>query len=97
MSRWLHRAARDELTDAADYYAEHASARVADSFLNEFERTLTLIESNQQIGTIDESGLRLYPFHRFPYSIVYRESPTGPRIFAVASQHRQPNYWRRRI
>ena len=33
----------------------------------------------------------------FPFSIVYREVPTGIVIFAVAHQSRRPGYWESRV
>ena len=43
MSYWLHDDAERELGDAAVYYAEHATPKVATSFLVEFERVVALI------------------------------------------------------
>ena len=74
----LHPEAEAELTSASLYYAEEASNRVALVFLAEFERVAELVEENQQLGTRSKAGLRVYPFRRFPYSIVYRETQTGP-------------------
>ena len=82
----LHPEAEAELTSASLYYAEEASNRVALAFLAEFERVAELVEENQQLGTRSKSGLRVYPFRRFPYSIVYRETQTGPYVYAVAHQ-----------
>ena len=82
----LHPEAEAELTNASLYYAEEASNRVALAFLAEFERVAELVEENQQLGTRSKSGLRVYPFRRFPYSIVYRETQTGPYVYAVAHQ-----------
>jgi plasmid stabilization system protein ParE len=93
---WLHPDAEIELGDAAVYYAEHASKAVAMAFLTEFERVLALLIANQQLGAHAEDGLRTYPFRRFPYSLVYREDSAGPKIYAVAHQHREPEYWRDR-
>ena len=82
----LHPEAEAELTSASLYYAEEASNRVALVFLAEFERVAELVEENQQLGTRSKAGLRVYPFPRFPYSIVYRETQTGPYVYAVAHQ-----------
>jgi hypothetical protein len=38
----------------------------------------------------------MFPFRRFPYSIVYRGVPEGLRILVVGHQHRRPSYWRGR-
>jgi toxin ParE1/3/4 len=96
VSYWLHCAAEAELASAADYYAEHANAAIAAAFMTEFERVAALLAGNQQLGTLADEGLRTHPFKRFPYLLVYREDPDGPRVFAVAHQHREPEYWMER-
>ena len=97
MSYWLHPAAESEFTDAAIYYAEHASKAVAEAFVTEFERVIALVQLNQQLGTPVQGGLRNYPFRRFPYSVVYREAEDGPRVYAVSPQRREPGYWQSRV
>ena len=97
MSYEFHPAAEAELSSAAKYYAKEATARVAHAFLAEFERVAELLEEHQRLGTPSRSGLRVFPFHRFPYSLVYRESNTGPYIYAVAHQKREPGYWASRV
>jgi len=92
----LHPAADAELSDAAKYYATAANLRVAHAFLDEFERVAELLEGNQRLGTVAKAGLRVFPFRRFPYSLVYRESENGPRILAVAHHKREPEYWESR-
>jgi toxin ParE1/3/4 len=97
VSYWLHPEAETELGDAAVYYAEHASKAIASSFVTEFERVVTLLVANQHLGTPVDDGLRTYLFKRFPYSLVYREDSSGPQIYAVAHQHRDPEYWQERL
>lgn len=97
MSYWLHPAAEIEFTEAALYYAEHASNLIASAFVTEFERVVALLELNQKLGTPAIEGLRVYSFHRFPYSLVYRESDFGPRVYAVSHQSREPRYWHDRL
>ena len=97
MSYWLHEEAERELGDAAVYYAEHATPKIAISFLAEFERVIELLQLNQQLGMRKEGGMRSYPFQRFPYSLVYREDcEAGPQVYAVAHQSREPGYWQGR-
>ena len=97
MSYWLHEEAERELGDAAVYYAEQATPKIAISFLAEFERVIELLELSQQLGTQKEEGMRSYPFRRFPYSLVYRENDeAGPQVYAVAHQSREPGYWQLR-
>lgn len=93
----LHPEAEAELTNASLYYAEEASSKIALAFLAEFERVAELVEGNQQLGTKSKTGLRVYPFRRFPYSIVYRETQAGPYVYAVAHQRQEPGYWLARV
>ena len=93
----LHPEAEAELTSATLYYAKEASTSVALAFLAEFERIAELVEASQQLGTKSKGGLRVYPFRRFPYSIVYRELAGGPYFYAVAHQRQEPGYWLGRV
>lgn len=94
MTHWLHPEAENELEDAADYLAEHASPALALAFLLEYERVIALLVDNQQCGPYCEFGLRLYHLNRFPYTVFYEENGAlGPQIFAVAPQARDPGYW----
>lgn len=97
MTYELHPQAEAELTSATLYYAKAASRSIALAFLAEFERVAELVEENQQLGTPSKAGLRVYPFRRFPHSIVYRESSAGPYVYAVAHQRREPGYWLNRV
>lgn len=97
MTYQLHPDAETELKDAALHYAKEASKGIALAFLAEFERVAELVESNQQLGTKTNSGLRIYPLRRFPYSIVYREVASGPYFYAIAHQRREPSYWAGRV
>jgi plasmid stabilization system protein ParE len=93
----LHPEAEAELTSATLYYSKEASRSIALAFLAEFERVAELVEANQQLGTKSKGSLRVYPFRRFPYSIVYRELAGGPYFYAVAHRRQEPGYWLGRI
>jgi toxin ParE1/3/4 len=97
VSYWLHPDAEAELASAADYYAQYANAAIAQAFVTEFERVAAVLAGNQQLGTLAGEGMRTHPFKRFPYLLVYREDVDGPRVFAVAHQHREAGYWQERI
>lgn len=97
MTYWLHPEAEAELGDAAVYYSKHASLAVAEVFLAEFERVRDLLVENQLRGPHGEYGLRLYHFDRFPYTVVYEPAQSGPQIYAIAHQHREPGYWAERL
>jgi plasmid stabilization system protein ParE len=98
VSYWIHPDAEAELGDAAVYYAKHVNRMIAEAFLAEYERVRDLLLENQQRGPHGDDGLRIYHFDRFPYTVVYEEDElSGPRIFAVAHQSREPGYWGDRI
>lgn len=93
MTHWLHPDAEAELGDAAVYYAEHVNRAIAEAFLMEYQRVRNLIIENPQRGPHIAFGLRAYHFDRFPFSLIYEESPNGPQFYAVAHQSREPGYW----
>jgi len=97
MSYWLHPDAEAELGSVAVYYAEHASLKIAEAFLAEFERACDLLIENPAIGAADELSLRRFHFKRFPYTLIYQNSSEGLQIFAIAHQHRRPSYWLERL
>ena len=88
--------AEEELAVAIAFYSEQASTSVADAFLSELTRAARLVALNPGLGTPASRGRRLFPLHRFPYSLVYRAEDEGVRISAVAHQSRRPGYWRTR-
>lgn len=96
MSYFLSSEAEEELAQAVAFYAEQASTAVAMAFLSEFTRAAQLVAANPGLGTRTSRERRLFPLHRFPYSLVYRAEEDGIRIGAVAHHSRRPGYWRGR-
>ena len=47
-------------------------------------------------GVTRDLPVRRVPAGRFPYNVVYLETPTALRILAVAHDRREPGYWRAR-
>ena len=41
--------------------------------------------------------VRRLPVRRFPYHVVYLESPAELRILAIAHDRRKPGYWKKRL
>jgi plasmid stabilization system protein ParE len=83
-----------ELEEAFDRYLEHASPKVATDFLAAFERAARLVDRYPGVGTPTKNGRLILPLRRYPYSLIYRSTPEGARIGAVAPQRRGPLYWR---
>ena len=96
MSYFLSPEAEEELAEALTFYSEQASTSVANAFLSEFIRSAGLIAANSGLGTPTSRGRRLFPLHRFPYSLVYRAEGEDVKISVIAHQSRRPGYWRAR-
>jgi toxin ParE1/3/4 len=92
----LHPEAEAELMEAAIYLAEHVSQKLANAYLDEFERVASLIELYPKLGTPEDDEYRTYPLTKFKTSLVYFETASGPLILAVAPHKREPGYWKNR-
>ncbi|MBS0545578.1 MAG: type II toxin-antitoxin system RelE/ParE family toxin [Proteobacteria bacterium] len=88
--------AQAEFDEAVDYYRTHASASIAEGFVDDFERALRLLIENPEIGSHVSKRSRGLVFRRFPYKLVYQITADAVVIKAIAHQRRRPNYWRRR-
>ena len=96
MNYFLSSEAEAELAEAIAFYAGQASKSVAIAFLAEFTRAARLVAANPGLGARTSRDRRLFPLHRFPYSLVYRAVEEGIRIGAIAHHSRRPGYWRAR-
>jgi len=92
MSITLHPGAQQDLEDAAAFYAEEGSPAVAVRFLAEFERVAKFIYANPGVGTIRTRGRRSFPATGFPYTIIYKQVPTGIYVLVVKHDRRRPGY-----
>jgi len=88
----FHPLARQELTDAAQFYEARAIGLGGD-FLDQMEELVSLLGQFPGLGRPNAFGLRTSPARRFPYSVVYQI--VGDRLFilAVAHHRRAPQYW----
>lgn len=87
------KAAQTELDAAVDYYAEHASERVAEAFLQDALQTRQRLIEHPEIGKAISKRLRALTFRHFPYTLIYRLSADTINIHAVAHQRRRFGYW----
>jgi toxin ParE1/3/4 len=92
----LHPAARQELVDAADWYAAQAGQPVAQDFVADYDEVRSRAVENPRIGALGPARTRKLLFRRFPFMLVYRIVADRLLIIAVAHQRRRPGYWRRR-
>lgn len=87
------KSAQAELDAAVDYYADHASDRVAEAFLQDALQTRQRLIEHPEIGKAVSKRLRALAFKHFPYFLIYRVSADTISIHAVAHQRRRPGYW----
>jgi toxin ParE1/3/4 len=82
--------ARRDLTEIADYLAEHAHQTVADRFLDAANETLTLLAGNPELGSPWESDnpdladVRWHAVAGFPnHLLFYRPTEQGIELIRV--------------
>ena len=90
------KSAQAELDAAVDYYADHASDRVAEAFLQDALQTRQRLIEHPEIGKAVSKRLRALAFKHFPYSLIYRFSADTISIHSIAHQRRRPDYWAER-
>lgn len=89
----LLKSAQAELDAAVDYYAEHASDRVAEAFLQDLLHSRQRLIEHPEIGKSISKHLRALAFRHFPYLLIYRLSADNITIHAIAHHRRRPGYW----
>jgi plasmid stabilization system protein ParE len=93
MKTILLKSAQVELDAAVDYYAERASLRVAEAFLEDIQHTRQRLIEHPEIGPAISKRLRALRLRHFPYFLIYRLSGDTVIIHAIAHQRRRPGYW----
>ena len=89
--------AETEYIEALDWYSAR-SARAGTGFEAAIDETISRIaESPEQFPVTDQEGFRFAILNRYPYSLIYRITPSGVQIVAVAHARRKPGYWSRRV
>ena len=89
-------AAVDELRDIAAWYQAQESSALGGAFIDEFERTATLLLANPAIGSTFSRHFQQFSLRRFPYRIIYRVVTDELHVLAVAHHRRHPAAWRKR-
>jgi len=92
----LHEAAKLEYLDAKYYYS-FQYVQLGTSFKTEILSALEYIRLFPEIGADIDHGIKRFLVNRFPFSIFYKIYPTQIVVFAIASHHREPNYWTKRF
>ena len=88
--------AQAELDEAFDFYQGRRPG-LGDDLTADFERTVAEILQNPSIGRRLAGNVRRWPFHDFPYALIYQIRPDFILIVAVAHFRRKPYYWRKRL
>ncbi|MFI8744383.1 type II toxin-antitoxin system RelE/ParE family toxin [Pseudomonas sp. NPDC077186] len=93
----FHPAAEAEFLESVGYY-ESKVPGLGGALITEFEALAALVGESPKAWQIElEPDIRRVPLKRFPLSIVYRESPDGFQVLAVAHERRRPQYWLGRL
>ncbi|OBV37366.1 type II toxin-antitoxin system RelE/ParE family toxin [Janthinobacterium psychrotolerans] len=90
-------AAAEELQDIAAWYAERANSALGSAFIDEFERTTTLLLANPASGATFSRRFQQFSLRRFPYRIIYRLVKVNDElgILAIPHHRRYPAAWRK--
>jgi len=91
----FHAEAAAEFEAAFAWYAAR-SRKVADQYLAELDRAITVIVDSPRSWERVIGPWRRYPLRRFPFLIYFRETDSGIEVVAVAHGRRSPGYWRDR-
>jgi len=88
--------ARAELEEAFDFY-EDRRLGLGDELTADYESAVAKILRNPTIGRRLTGDVRRWPFHEFPYALIYQIRQDSILIVAVAHFRRKPGYWRNRL
>ncbi len=88
--------ARDEVREAADYYAA-ISPDLGVAFKRELRQLIRLVATMPMAWPASGDNTRKCLLTRFPYLVIYAPLPGELLILAVGHQHRRPDYWRERL
>lgn len=92
ISAGLHPEAAQELEAAALHY-EKIRVGLGEEFLASLEEAVQLIGKRPKAWRRLRPGLYRVLLRRFPYGVVYQESPDKLQILAIYHCAREPDYW----
>jgi plasmid stabilization system protein ParE len=88
--------AREEVHEAADYYAA-ISPDLGAAFKRELRQLMRLVATMPTAWPPVGPDTRRCLMTRFPYLVIYAPLPGELLVLAVGHQHRKPGYWRERL
>lgn len=83
MNYWLHPEAQEDLREAAEFYREQAGTTLSQSFIAEFEHSVSLLLQYPHLGGMWRHRKRRLVTRRFPFSVIYTVVGDQIRILAV--------------
>lgn len=102
MKRWrIHEEALAEIDATVDWY-EAQREGLGREFLAAVRAAVSKLRSDPTISVPDRSApsdalVRRRHLYRFPYVIVFAETPTEYVVLAVMHRRRRPGYWSSRV
>jgi len=90
-------AAEAELVKEVTYYAAHARPGTAARFQSAVESAAKMALRHPLGGAPSFKETRAFKVNGFPFVLVYRPLSSEVLVVAVASTHRQQNYWAGRV
>ena len=84
--------ARAEFSAAVRWYGRRSRA-AGPAFRAAVRRQVGLVLQFPGLGELEDEPHRIVLVEGFPYAIIYRETPDGIRVVAVAHAAREPGHW----
>jgi len=84
-----------EYNEAIEFYNLQKSG-LGDKFIEEIDRTISIIQNYPNSFPAYTGHTRKAVVNTFPYNIIYLIYKNEIIIFAIAHQHRIPDYWMNR-
>jgi toxin ParE1/3/4 len=85
--------AQAELEKAAEWYEQRREGLGAEFLDGIAEAIVTIQRMPKVFPLFQNTTIRKYVMHRFPYLIFYEELPNQIWIYAFAHSKRKPGYW----
>ncbi len=92
MAMIFHRLVQKDLRIVLSYYQEESGVALADRFFSDLEKLVAQIASEPRRFHQVSSGLRRANMRRFPFHLLFRESPGGVRVLVLRHHKRHPDY-----
>jgi hypothetical protein len=92
----VHPEALEEAQAGLVWYLER-SPPTARRFLAAIDQAMARVAEAPDRWPPFVAGARRFVMLKFPYSVVYKQTPRGVVIYAFAHAKRRPGYWKRRL